>query len=54
MSIIRKWLGLHVHEWTKWADEYGVYAGEGKRHVGNAQTRECTVCGKKQMATVWL
>lgn len=47
-----KWLGLHVHDWTKWEEDMTIHVGAEERLVGTLQTRACKECGFRQRQRV--
>ncbi len=53
MNWLRKLLGLHVHEWSQWAERgrimsKDILCGGDERQTGFVQDRQCKTCGLKQ------
>lgn len=52
ITRLKKYLGLHVHEWTKWEVMESGKVGFNREQVYGTyivQIRYCTTCGKRQI-----
>jgi hypothetical protein len=48
MDKLKRWLGMHVHAWTKWEKTDRLVHPETKGVVADCMTRKCTDCGLVQ------
>jgi hypothetical protein len=50
----KRWLGFHVHEWTKWEDLGNVVNNITNGVIARTQTRRCVGCGRLESRKVRL
>jgi hypothetical protein len=45
MERLKRWLGMHVHDWSKWEITDRLVSGWTKGVVADCLTRKCAKCG---------
>ena len=54
LTRLNKWLGLHVHDWTKWEQSGDIVSTVHKGVIGTVQSRSCKDCGYRESRKIWL